>query len=460
LIALFTVPILTRILTPEEYGVTLLINTSLALLTFALNLGLDQAFTALFCQSEDMRERRMISSTILVSRLVMFGMAVISVLLVPAYINSLLFPSYNGILVIVLAVVGFFVTTLISHFSLILRFLERHKLRFRLELALLLGQTVLSLTLIIGFGWRIEGIYAGTLIVGLAVLPVFYAFSRGYVQLIFSKNIFGELLKYGLPLVPAGAAFFIVGQTPSYFIKHYVSLDEVGIYSVAASLASVLLIVVTGFQQVWSPYVHSYYKEPETRQSFVRLYCIFSSVLFMVAVFLCLFAQEIVDVLIGPKFHLAYLYVPAIVLSHSCSTLGRNFSIGIGLTRKTYHRAWPSVIGAALYLILAFSLTPRFGLWGIIASQIVAFVMVGILLHTISQRLIRISYPYARNIAMWVLGVAFVSISYGLEPGWPAILEKLFIGILCLGLPFTLRILSTKDLVASAQLIRGWSTNL
>ena len=63
--------------------------------------------------------------------------------------------------------------------------------------------------------------------------------------------------RFGLPLVPAALALWVINLIDRLFINGFKGQAEVGIYSLAVRIASVIVFLMTAFQLAWPAFAYS-----------------------------------------------------------------------------------------------------------------------------------------------------------------------------------------------------------
>ena len=53
-----------------------------------------------------------------------------------------------------------------------------------------------------------------------------------------------KVLKFSIPLIPASLGMFILHFSDRYFVKHFCSLSDVGIYSLGYKFGFILSVIV------------------------------------------------------------------------------------------------------------------------------------------------------------------------------------------------------------------------
>lgn len=116
---------------------------------------------------------------------------------------------------------------------------------------------VLSLLLVVALG---QG-YEGRLIGSHAALFIFSTFGayllhrKGLLGTRLGKAEIGEIIRFGLPLLPHALGGVSLALANRYLIGKFLGSGAVGVYSVAYQVASVMLLAGTSINQAWSVYL-------------------------------------------------------------------------------------------------------------------------------------------------------------------------------------------------------------
>ena len=77
-----------------------------------------------------------------------------------------------------------------------------------------------------------------------------------------------EVLSFGLPRVPHGVAHQVIAVADRYILTKFVSLREIGLYSVGASFGLGMKLFLSAFENAWAPFYFETMKEPDAKRTF------------------------------------------------------------------------------------------------------------------------------------------------------------------------------------------------
>lgn len=168
---------------------------------------------------------------------------------------------------------------------------------------------------------------------------------------------------FGLPLIPAGIAWLIGDAWIRSTLARGSDLAALGEYGIAFRIASLLGLVVTGLGVAWYPYIH---RSPPTEvgERAVRMFAVVIGALGGGAVAVTALAPEIIEVVAGAPYAGARLAVGALaagMIAMGCFVLLAGV---IGSTGSTARVAVAAVLGALSQGVVALLLVPGAGLAG------------------------------------------------------------------------------------------------
>nr|MCW1968824.1 oligosaccharide flippase family protein [Anaerolineae bacterium] len=266
-------PLYTRLLSESEYGTQDLVLTTISLIGIVSVLGMDAAGHRWYWDSEDpILRKRTISSWVWCQLSVTFIFATVILLLADVFAAHII-ENQSAALYFRLAAIGQF---LLSALPDILRNWLRLQQRPQTMMFFTLGTSLLAILttvlFVAGFRWGLFGVFAAPLLSqGVATIIAIWLMGDWLNPKYASWAHLRGMLRYSLPLVPASLAFWVVSLSDRYFVQAYGSTDDVGLYSVGARLATVVVLLTTGFQQAWGPFSMSIRQRPDANKTYAQV---------------------------------------------------------------------------------------------------------------------------------------------------------------------------------------------
>ncbi len=207
---------------------------------------------------------------------------------------------------------------------------------------------------------------------------------------------FGPLLRYGAPTVPADAAVFLLNVVDRAYLLRADSPAAAGLYSVAIKLATVVIVLVRGFQLAWPPLVFSVEDDAEASRIYARVtttYIVFTGLI--VAGFVLL-GRWVVRLLAAPSFFDAHKALPWVALGWALYGLYLVLASIAGRQRATIRTLPSALVGVAVNVVVLVWLVPPLGITGAAIALCAAYVAMLVVLHLLTRRLFHVPFEWGR----------------------------------------------------------------
>jgi len=448
-IAVFLVPLYTRVFTPAEYGVVELVGAALLLLEAGVVLGLDNASARWFYDTDDPADRRRTIASWLWCQAGASAAVAVPVLILARPIASLLTGSAENAILIRLAVLAL----PLEAFGRVLGNWLRYQRRawttaiFNTARSLaMVGATVLAVLVL---RWGIAGIFSARLAVFAALAVAAILTLRGWASpAAASRARLREMLAFGLPLVPAAIGTWVTSAADRLILKLFCDTAEIGLYSIAASVASIMALITTAFQMAWGPFAFSIAREEEAPQVYARVLDLYA----LAGCFLCaaisLFAPLILRILTTEPYYPAASTVPFLTFVFLVAGGQYIAALGSSLAKQSGPIAASILIASVTSVALNFALVPALGRDGAAAGTLGAYIIGVAYLFRASRRRWPIPFRFRAAIACFGLAWAVIAVARAFVPD-AGIAGLCVRGLLCLSfvpLGFALGIIPTSVL--------------
>jgi O-antigen/teichoic acid export membrane protein len=448
------VPIYTNFLMPEEYGIVGVLYAYIAFVFVLYGYGMDSAYMR-FVSSIEIGDKKQNVSAPFFS-LVMTS-AVFSVLLhlsAPALGSLLGIDAANVSLIHYSAWILFFDTIAIVPFAY-LRMENRAKMFASLRVLNIVATIIFTLVLLIGFRMRVEAVFIANVAASALTALVLVKVILPQLTLRIPMKLYKEMLKFGLPYIPAGLAGIAIQVIDRPILKALTDEATVGIYTANYRLGVLMMLVVGMFDYAWRPFFLNHAKDEDAPRLFSKVFTYFVALMLMVFVTGTLFIDDIVRIkvfgrfFIGPKFWGGLGIVPIVLLAYVFTGAYVNFVVGVFLQKKTKYIPYATGAGAAVNVIANYLLIPRMGIMGAALATLFSYIVMSIGIYFPSQRLYHVDYEWGRILRL--CGAAAVALLVFLffrpEPATlDGILMKCGLTLLFLILIFALRVFDSADI--------------
>ncbi|MFT7071905.1 MAG: O-antigen/teichoic acid export membrane protein [Patiriisocius sp.] len=390
LIGFVSLPILTVYLTPSDYGIVNYVNT---LNTFLLALGflsVNTYFLVFYYRCKTSEEKKKLLGN-LSSFIILFNAVVVIILL---FFGKHLFNTLGSNIHFYPYIVIAIFTNFFNLFSILpaalFRVIEKPMPLTILNVSRGIIAFVLTLVLVIFFDYTALGVLYANLIVNFIFAFVFLYMIRGHIIWNLCFKQIKKVLIFSLPLLPGSIAYYLTTISDRILIDKYLTLNDLGIYSVAASIALILNIFSFGAYKAFEPYIFKNWGKDNFINIFENIRNSFVYVLLIGVLCLSIFSKEFFLLMTDVKFHDAFWYVPLIIIGVYSSSLSMLYGTIIISKEKTKINSLINMTGAIISIGLNILFLPKYGL--ITAAVVSSFSMTIMLLISIWYSRLKVSH--------------------------------------------------------------------
>lgn len=362
LMALLLLPIYTRYLNPEDYGIIGLLSITSVLLGMitmcAITNGIGRYFY--YPKDENTTVDKVVWSPI--PFVTAFSILVLGAAALAApQISSLLFGSDQYAYLVILTLATVFISNMSGIGLAILIFQEKAMMVNYINIATVLVGIGSGLFMVAYLDRGVTGALEAGLITALVMLVPVLVLSIMRFKPSFSLAILKKELRFSLPLVGALAAFLVIDMSDRYLLKMFLPLSEVGLYTVGYNFGLAMMILVGGFSSAWPPYYYRNNQQGEGQS-------ICNSVLrgYMLVAGVCVIALSVISPFVlrfitTEPFYQAYTVVPWVSMAYMLKGPYIIFLMGVLMKNKTSWQLYLELTAAAVNLLGNFLLIPIVG---------------------------------------------------------------------------------------------------
>ena len=412
-LAFISIPIFTRLMSPEEYGVLNVLTSIAGLIIPFVTLNVSVSLGRYYFEKERSDFGEFFTTTSALS----FGTLFIGFLI------SLFFQTELAELtnLPVVAIPFLFPTALML-------------MAFQIPLIVLRAQRksaeLRRFTIIRGYGGFIlavgimyllkENVYLGRLWANVIILissVIWFVWRfRAIFKLNILKNHIVYMINYGLPLLPANISAVLLMEVDRIMINSYVGGDEAGLYSFAYNISMLLLVVSNALHYAFMP---DYYTLMN-RSEYGKIDSAFKLIITLIsvgAVGLILYGSVLGSFLGTASYHASLTMIPLIVIGQYFLSFVPLYKQGISYVKKTIYSTISIVFAGIINVVLNAIFIPKYGAiagaYTTVFSYLVQFIVVYIIVkYVIKIRCLDMSKFLLNIVQVLIAIVAYYTLAY------------------------------------------------
>ncbi|MEX1139042.1 MAG: oligosaccharide flippase family protein [Bacteroidota bacterium] len=418
------VPFYTNLLLPSEYGVIANLYAYIAFAAVLFGYGMDAAYMR-FVASMEIGDKKQNFSIPFISVAVTSFLFSTALHANAGFVAEVIgIPAEESSLIRLAAWVLFFdAVALVPYASL--RMENKAGTFAVIRIFNIVLTIVLNIAFLVVFEMRAEGVLLANLVASALTLIVQIRWIIPNFTLAFSSRLYKELLRFGLPYVPAGLASIAMQVIDRPILKLLTNDATVGIYQANYRMGVFMMLVVGMFDYAWRPFFLKHADKPDAKPLFARVFTLFSVVAMTLLVLLTLFIDDLIRVRLGgvhfihPDYWSGAVIIPIVLLAYVFNGAYVNFLVGIYLKKKT--SILPVVFGLSALVNIAANLLliPEIGIMGAAYATLLSYVVLAVGIYIPSQRYYRIEYEWETIVRLLAVTTLILSVFklLPLEPG-------------------------------------------
>lgn len=394
-IGLLTVPITTRLLSPEQYGISSLITTVTSFMFVICCLGTEQGFVRFFYDEKEERRGKLLYNCLYYP----FHISILVFFLIYIFREkiSIFFLGYNEKYFWLIFIFSILFRSLNNYSFLVIRMQQKGKIYSVCNVLLKILEFIFILLLYKKYGDNYK-----TLVVALLLSLALVTFFSMIIERKFwifsgeSRITKKEILEFSFPLTLTMALNWVFASSDKIVIKTLSNTIELGLYSGAFKIISLLSVLQTGFTTFWTPVVYEHYsKNPEDTEFYKKANDYLSLVFFLIGIGLLMFRNAII-LLLGDKYRDAIYIMPMLIFIPIMYLLSETTHMGIGFKKKTKYYLYISIIVSIVNLIGNIILVPYLGAKGAAISTGLTYILFFYCRTYFSNKLISFNFNLKR----------------------------------------------------------------
>lgn len=370
-----SVPIFTRYLMPDEYGIISVFISIISMIVIIMGCNLHAGIIRYYFERPELFRQALGTNLI-------FLLVYATIVLIVLFLNKGAISSFLKIdeqLFIAIILVSF--STL--PFKMLMTYLQATKdSKKNSFIAMMKTSLTLGLAIILILAFK-EQKYLGRIYSELAVSGVFCVYTAYllYKMAAFSSWSWEYLrytLSFSLPLIPHTISGFLLSTFDRIIIQQLTNSTNSGLYAFAYNIGMIMNILVMASSKSWQPIFFNEIKK-ENYQKINNMAHSYSNYIYFCAIGLMLFSKEIVFILADKKYFAALNIVPIIIVAYIFVYLYTLYFQYASYRKRTALISVNTMIAGIANVLLNYWLIPIYGYYVAAYNTLFSFLLLFVL---------------------------------------------------------------------------------
>lgn len=370
-------PIISRYLTPSEYGIVTNYNVFISVLGALVYLCTGGVIPVMYFKLPKDEIK------VYVSNMLVVNTASVIICLIGIFLFSgTLEEHLNFSLTYQLSAIILVWFTAIGYANLVLWRCEEKPLKFgiyNISSSLLNAIFTIILVVVLLKGWqgRALSIFFSAIIMGIVSLFILY--KKGYLVMKISKEYIKSVLVFSIPIIPHALSFWIKSGADKIMLTDLCGLSENGLYSVAVTWGAIVSMVMVAFSNSYSPWLFKklavYDKDKEgtltDQKRLVKIIYLSLIVIFVIVFFLYIISHILIGIMYPESYSGSKEYLPYVMISQAFNGAYLLFVCFLHYTFKTKILGITTFTLSLVQIALAYFLILKTGPMGVAYSSVI-----------------------------------------------------------------------------------------
>lgn len=298
-------PVLTRVLTPEAYGLVAMFTVVVSLLVVCIGLNVHGAIMVRFFERGALHLPSYVTTCLIILAVSMTVFCVVIVVFAEVLVKATAIP----VLWLFVAVLVAACQSVVQIMLILLQASKKPKQYGALRIGQAVTDGIISLVLVVvlSYSWqgRLSGMALAWMIAGSVAICLMR--SQGWVSRTPNAACANDALRYGLPLIPHALGALFLGMADRFLVTNLLNIESTGVYVVAIQIGMVLGITADAINRAFAPWLMETLLQAsyEKKCSIVKYTYLYFSVMLLVATVGALLTPYLLDMLVGPRYQAA-----------------------------------------------------------------------------------------------------------------------------------------------------------
>lgn len=365
LVGFIMLPIYTNYLSPSDYGVIGLLIFAVSLFEILLGGHMFQAVPKYYHLETKTKDKNTVISTALLVSTITSGFACLLMASSSNQLSVVLFGNDTYSIYIIIFSALILTHALEQYGFTYLRIIKKPWVFFNYSMLKLVFQLSLNILTIVILDWGLIGLAISSLISSVIISILLMTYTIYRTGLSVKKEIAKTIIIFSWPLWISGFIGLYIGSSNRYFIRLFSSLDDVGLYELAAKFGTIVMILVwSPFSQYWQTERYAIAMDKNPYPSYSLAFRLITALLLISGLGISIFSQVVIEIMADPLFHSASTAIPYLVVANvfQSLTIFNNFSFMH--TGNTFEVTKNNIVTAICITILYLLFIPYYGFTG------------------------------------------------------------------------------------------------
>ena len=405
LLPIITLPIFTRILTKEDYGILALASLYAIFASGLANFGLIVGYERNFFQYKDKKKTAELLYSTLAFVGVSFLIFAILTYFFKGHFSKWIIGSIDYANILFWAYCATAVASFKNYYLTYFKNTENAKAFVWYTIDETALGIIFSLFMVAYLRIGVIGLIWGQLFASLIILSILSIKFLKVLPVSFNLKTLGDSLRISYPLTPRIFLGVANTQFDKYIIRLLNSVGGVGIYSIGQRIASLVFSYMTAIQNVFNPQIYNmmFNLKEKGKEAVGKYLTPFAYISIAIALLVALFSEEVISILTPKSYHEAIPVIAILSMYYGFLFFGKINGTQLIFMKKTHITSVLTIWTIGLNIGLTIPFIIKFGVIGVAWAMFLAGLISGSISFIVAQHYYRIKWEYKKIVPIFLI---------------------------------------------------------
>lgn len=188
-------------------------------------------------------------------------------------------------------------------------------------------------------------------------------------------------IKYGSTLWLGLIAGWIINQSDRFVLLHYLTIEDVGVYSAGAGISGFLITINATMVKVFAPIVFKALKEKRDKSFIVKFFKIYSILILLIAFAICVFTMLLLPYFFGVKYLAAKWIICILTLAQAFFGMYQIVGLVLDYLKLNNLKSLIVSVSAISCLVTGIAFVHVFGIHAPAVGNLISFILLASLTY-------------------------------------------------------------------------------
>lgn len=413
LVGFILIPIYTKHLSVEEFGILSILEISSQVLIAFLGLSIHQGLTRWYWDIKDSEKQKSLFFTLFIFVVVFSSLLTLLLFIFKKQIAILIFENQQFTYLVSLLFISS-ILQLISQLSFNLMRLQSKAVLFSsTSIIRLIIAMVFTILFIVNLKRGVNGVYEAQIISYIIFFIITLRYTFNNFRFKFEFRVLREVLVFSYPLAISAVAAVLLTVTDRYSIRYISGFKDTGIYSLGFKISSIIkAIFMTSAQFAITPIIYKMVDEKNNTRFYSKLATYMTYGITLIALAISAYGKELVFLLAKKEeYYMAFKIIPILSLSLVFDQLRYNIGFGLNIAKKTGIVSKIIIIISIINIGLNIVLITHFSIYGAAIATLLSRIFICVVYYYFANKYYPVPYEIAKIIKMILLATFFILVA-------------------------------------------------